>query len=191
MEKENNEDVHHMEDAQANAGTTADLELQGWVGLAQDARDATDAEHNLTVWKAVKLYPKACLWSMVVSLVIIMDGYDTALIGNLFGYPSFQKRFGVEVSNTGTYQLQAKWQTALGISGSLGNIVGIFINGIVTERFGHNKAVLGSLAILVGFLFILSLLLTWKFFSSAKSSAVLFGVSLQHWPLPMHLKSRQ
>lgn len=149
------EDFHHVEDVQPSAATTTDIELQGWVGLAQDARDATDAEHNLTLMKAVKLYPKACLWSMVVSLVIIMDGYDTALIGNLFGYPSFQKRFGVEVGNTGTYQLQAKWQTALGLSGSLGNIVGIFINGIITERFGHKKAVLGSMMILVGFLFIL------------------------------------
>ncbi|KAH8805409.1 general substrate transporter [Xylogone sp. PMI_703] len=132
-----------------------DVELRGWVNLAQDARNATDAEHELTLWQGLQLYPKACLWSMAVSLVIIMDGYDNALIGSLFAFPAFQKRFGFEVGNTGKYQLHASWQTALGLSGSLGSVIGIFINAVLTERFGHRKMVLGSLIILVGFIFIL------------------------------------
>ncbi|KAL2842382.1 general substrate transporter [Aspergillus pseudoustus] len=107
----------------------------------------------MTVYKAIKTYPKACLWSMAVSLVIIMDGYDTALMGSLFGFPAFQQQFGQPVGD-GTYQLQAKWQTALGLASPLGNIVGIYINAIVTERWGHKKAVLGSLVFLTGVLFI-------------------------------------
>jgi SP family general alpha glucoside:H+ symporter-like MFS transporter len=131
-----------------------DHELEGWVGLAEDARNATAEEHRLGFFDAVKLYPKACMWTMVVSLVVILDGYDTALIGSLFGFPAFQRQFGHETSKPGSYQLQAKWQTALGLASPLGNIVGIYINAFLTERWGHKKTCLGTLAFLTGVLFI-------------------------------------
>ena len=83
-----------------------------------------------------------------------MDGYDTALIGSLFGFPAFQKRFGAEVGTTGKYQVSAKWQDALGLASPLGNVVGIFINGILTERFGHKKTLLLSIVWLTGCIFI-------------------------------------
>lgn len=130
-----------------------DHELQGWVGLAEDARNATIQEHSLTFVQAVKLYPKACMWTMVVSLVVILDGYDTALIGSLFGFPAFQKKFGHETSKAGSYQLEPKWQTALGLASPLGNIVGIYINAFLTERWGHKKTCLGTLGFLVAVLF--------------------------------------
>jgi MFS transporter, SP family, general alpha glucoside:H+ symporter len=129
-------------------------EVAGWVSLTVEARNATEKEHQLTWIKAVKLYPKACFWSAVVSLVVIMDGYDTALIGSLFGFPAFQKRFGSEVKNTGKYQVSAKWQDALGLASPLGNVVGIFINGVMTERFGHKKTLLGAIIWLTGCIFI-------------------------------------
>ncbi|KAJ5935783.1 hypothetical protein N7466_005330 [Penicillium verhagenii] len=130
-----------------------DREVQGWVGLAEDARNATIDEHNLTFVQAVKLYPKACMWTMVVSLVVILDGYDTALIGSLFGFPAFQKQFGHETKTPGAYQLEPKWQTALGLASPLGNIVGIYINAFLTERWGHKKTCLGTLGFLVAVLF--------------------------------------
>ncbi|KAH8805500.1 general substrate transporter [Xylogone sp. PMI_703] len=87
-------------------------------------------------------------------MCIIMDGYDQALMGSFFGYPAFQKRYGYEVGDTGKYQLPARWQSALGFASSLGNIVGIFINSITTERFGHKKSLLVTLVILIGLIFI-------------------------------------
>ncbi|KAJ5273824.1 hypothetical protein N7478_008949 [Penicillium angulare] len=133
---------------------TQDHEVQGWIGLAEDARNATIQEHRLTFFEAVKLYPRACLWTMVVSLVVILDGYDTALIGSLFGFPAFQKQFGYPTSTPGSYQLEPKWQTALGLASPLGNIVGIYINAFLTERWGHKKTCLGTLGFLTGVLFI-------------------------------------
>lgn len=38
----------------------------------QDAQDATNDEHNLTLFKAIRLYPKAIGWSMLLSTAIIM-----------------------------------------------------------------------------------------------------------------------
>ncbi|KAJ5734064.1 hypothetical protein N7493_002850 [Penicillium malachiteum] len=146
--------------------TTPSPEMQDRIALAEDARLATIEEHNLTFFEAVKRYPKACFWGIAVSLVVILDGYDTALIGSLFAFPAFQKQFGHETSpGSGNYQLEAKWQTALGISGPLGNLVGIYINAYMTEKWGHKKTCLLTLVYLTGMLFI-------PFFS--KSVEVLF-----------------
>ncbi|KAH8681796.1 general substrate transporter [Xylariales sp. PMI_506] len=136
------------------AAATLDQEVtRGWVSTGE-ARNAAEQEHRLTIREAIARYPQACFWSCVVSLVVIMDGYDTALIGSLFAFPNFQKRFGVEVGDTGSYQVQAKWQTALGLASPLGNIVGIFVNGVLTERYGHKKTLFVSLAWLTGCIFI-------------------------------------
>lgn len=45
-----------------------------------EAANATTQEHTLTLWQTIKKYPKACMWSLVVSMVIIMEGYDTILV---------------------------------------------------------------------------------------------------------------
>jgi SP family general alpha glucoside:H+ symporter-like MFS transporter len=136
--------------AQPSKHTTSALDVVNLV----EASDATQQEHALGFIQAVKLYPKACFWSFIVSLVIIMEGYDTALIGSLYGFPAFQRRFGFEVGNTGTYQIQPKWQTALGLSGSAVGIVGIFLNTWIVERIGHKKTLLINLFFLIGCIFI-------------------------------------
>lgn len=43
-----------------------------------DACDANSQEHELTFWQALRLYPKGIFWSLAMSTVIIMEGYDTA-----------------------------------------------------------------------------------------------------------------
>jgi hypothetical protein len=48
--------------------------------LNEDARLATQAEHNLGLWQAIKTYRKAVFWSVTVSSSIIMEGYDTTLV---------------------------------------------------------------------------------------------------------------
>ncbi|KAM6480848.1 sugar transporter [Trichoderma sp. SZMC 28011] len=164
MSQETNKKIAAEHMPQVEAFETAD----SWTNIAEDARNATEEEHSLTFLKAVKMYPQACMWSMIVSIVVIMDGYDTALIGSLFAYPAFQQQFG-HTQGQGKYQLEAKWQTALGLASPLGNIVGIYLNGLITEWFGHKKAVLGTLVFLSGVLFI-------PFFS--KTIEVLFAGEL-------------
>ena len=39
---------------------------------AEEVREAIEAEHALSFWQAVKLYPKAIGWSMYFSLGVIM-----------------------------------------------------------------------------------------------------------------------
>ena len=137
-----------------NIEAARDIRSSGWLQSAS-AREATAAEHSLTVWQGIKTYPQACFWACVVSLVYIMDGYDTALMGSLFAFPNFQQRFGVpQVGKPGAFQVAPKWQTALGLASPLGNIVGIFVNSYMTERIGHKRAVLVTQFFLTGFIFI-------------------------------------
>lgn len=150
--------LHHQkpggESVHVERTTTYDEKVREWNNLTEDAREATANEHNMTIIEGLRRYPKCCFWAAIVSLCIIMDGYDQALMGSFFGYPAFQKRYGFEIGNTGKYQLNAGWQSALGFASSLGNIVGIFINSVATERFGHKKTLLATLVILIGLIFI-------------------------------------
>jgi hypothetical protein len=48
--------------------------IAGWKNLTEDATLATEDEHNTTFWQGIKLYPKACFWSALVTMSIVMDG---------------------------------------------------------------------------------------------------------------------
>lgn len=47
-----------------------------------DAQTATAKEHNLTLAQALKAYPKAIAWSILLSSAVVMEGYDTVLVSN-------------------------------------------------------------------------------------------------------------
>lgn len=133
----------------------ADEHVEDWKRLKEDATLATQDEHSTTFVQGVKRFPKAVFWSMVVSLCIIMDGYDTALMGGLYVFQEFSKKYGHEKSDEpGEYTLDAKWQVALGMGANIGNIMGILLNGYLTDRFGHKIVLHGGLFFLSGFIFI-------------------------------------
>ena len=43
-------------------------------GSIDEAKNASDNEHNATFWQSVKTHRKACLWSALISMSIIMEG---------------------------------------------------------------------------------------------------------------------
>lgn len=139
---------HHME-------TTTSAPDDEARRLAENAMIATDEEHRMTFIQAARRFKWAWFWSSVVCLTIIMDGYDTALLGSLQAYPAFQARFGHPVKpGSSDYQLDARWQVALGLSTPIGNLFGVHFNGWATERWGHRKTLIGTLVFLVGVIFI-------------------------------------
>lgn len=75
--------------------------------LLVDAKAATDKEHNMTLLQGIRLYPKAVFWSMLISTCIVMEGYDISLVGNLYGFPAFNHKYG-ELGSDGTYQVPAR-----------------------------------------------------------------------------------
>lgn len=65
-----------------------------FAALTEDAAGAAKLETGQTVLQAFKLYPKAVGWSILLSTAIVMEGYDTVLLGNLYGLPTFERRYG-------------------------------------------------------------------------------------------------
>ena len=49
-------------------------EVQRLADLLDQARKATESEHKMTVWQAVKRYPKASAWSIAISFGVVMEG---------------------------------------------------------------------------------------------------------------------
>ncbi|OAA59750.1 Sugar/inositol transporter [Niveomyces insectorum RCEF 264] len=122
--------------------------------MFNDARDATEAEHNLTLMGALKQYPQAVGWSVLVSAACVMEGYDMAVIGQLFAMKAFQEKFGHPVDGGG-YQLSALWQILLGNGAYIGVIIGILANGVIAESIGMKKTMIASYIVITGFTFIL------------------------------------
>ena len=50
--------------------------------LSVVAQEIDNNEKNLTIREAIKYYPRAIGWCLVISTCVIMEGYDTNLLGN-------------------------------------------------------------------------------------------------------------
>ncbi|KAJ1554037.1 hypothetical protein HK096_005269, partial [Nowakowskiella sp. JEL0078] len=111
------------------------------------------SEKTLSEWEALLIYKKAVIFSVVLSTAVIMEGYDLVLLGNLYAMPVFNAKYGV-LGADGTYQIPAAWQAALSTGVATGGILGLFVNGIASERFGYKKTMLVSLFAMIGFIFI-------------------------------------
>lgn len=110
-----------------------------------EARAANRAEHDQTVRQAVHSNKKAIFWSLVISMAIIMEGYDTALMPQFYGYPSFQRRYGQFFPGIQEWSLTGEWQAGLSNAQAVGVILGGFINGWASSRFGYKKTMLAAL----------------------------------------------
>ena len=118
--------------------------------VTRNAKTATDKEHKMTLLQGLKLYPKAVGWSLLISTCIAMEGYDVCLLSNFYGFPQFNKKYGQQLPD-GTYQIPAPWQAGLSNGANVGEIIGLFINGWVSERFGYRYTVMTCLSLIIAF----------------------------------------
>lgn len=143
--------------------------------LSVVARDAAFNEKDMTIRQALKIYRKAVIWCLIISMCVIMEGFDTnvsisrvsiihrpltiaQLLGNFFAYPSFQLKYGdpVPVTEQTPYgrSLSAAWQTGLNQGSSMGSIFGTILNGWLITAFGPRKVLLCTLVVMTCFVFI-------------------------------------
>ncbi|XMA10340.1 hypothetical protein WAI453_003131 [Rhynchosporium graminicola] len=118
------------------------------------AQQAAIDEHDLGVREAIRRYPRAIMWSVLVSTAIVMEGYDIVLIGSFFGLPSFTKKYGQFVDEASGYQISAPWQAGLSNGTSIGTLIGSMANGYFVFKYGYRKTLLVSLCLIVAFIFI-------------------------------------
>ena len=129
--------------------------------LSVDARAATKAEHKMTFTRGAKLYPRAILWSLLLSCTIIMEGYDLTLISSFFAFPEFRRSYGTPINpnappGTGQrdYQISPAWQSGLTNAAVTGEIIGLLFNGWLTDRFGYHRTMVFTLIWMSLFVFL-------------------------------------
>lgn len=110
------------------------------------AKSASDKEQSMTLLQGIKTYPKAIFWSMLISTCIVMEGYDICLINNFYAFDQFNRKYGTKLAD-GTYQVSAAWQAGLSNGANVGELIGLLINGYVSERFGYRWTVIACLGL--------------------------------------------
>ncbi|TVY87189.1 Maltose permease [Lachnellula willkommii] len=140
----------HPEDSVVRKASVA---VENFAGLSTEAKDATTREQQMGFMQAIKLYPKAVGWSILLSTALVMEGYDVVLLSSFYALPQFNQKFGVRGAD-GTYTVPAPWKSALSNGALCGEIIGLFISGMVSERYGYRKTMIGALAMMIAFIFI-------------------------------------
>ncbi|RBQ76463.1 hypothetical protein FVER14953_03326 [Fusarium verticillioides] len=87
-----------------------------------------------------------------MSTAIFMEGYDTMLMGNMFGLLEFWKRYG-QPARGDTYQIPGPWQAGLTNGSACGQLVGLLVSDYMTERFGFRKTMTLGLSASAAFTF--------------------------------------
>jgi MFS transporter, SP family, general alpha glucoside:H+ symporter len=117
--------------------------------VVQGAAERAEFDHQLTIKNAVRYYRWAIIWCLALSMTVVMEGYDTILIGNFYAFPEFQKKYGRFVGVTKTtqsgYQLKPAWQSGIGNGAGVGAFFGALANGLLVNKFGQKNTVLGAL----------------------------------------------
>lgn len=134
-----------------------------------ETNTAIDNEHNMTVRQSLRFWWKAIVFSFVISLCVVMEGYDTSLMNKFFAFTPFKNRFGDQVDADGNPLVSARWQTIILNGTQVGCIVGLIINGYVTEWIGYKKTMIGSMVVMTGAIFI-------PFFSTSLEMFLVGGI---------------
>lgn len=140
-----------MSDNLKNENTVTDT---SWLATAGDAQEATAKDHSMSVWQAVKRNKKSVFWALGMYMGLIMESYDAGLVGSLIAYPAFRRNYGEYSETSGDYQISAPWQVAMGLSTSLGLIIGVFLNSIFVDKWGYRKVLLVGYTLIIGLIFI-------------------------------------
>lgn len=79
----------------------------------EDTIVAISNEHNISVRQSLRVWWKAIVFSFIISLCVVMEGYDTSLMNKFFAFTPFRNRFGDEVDADGNKLVSSRWQTII------------------------------------------------------------------------------
>lgn len=72
------------------------------LALTLEAKSGTDNEKSMTLRQSFPLYKKAMAWSILFSTAIVMEGYDTALLGSFYAFPKLTEKYRESIGNDAT-----------------------------------------------------------------------------------------
>ncbi|TPX06797.1 uncharacterized protein E0L32_002293 [Thyridium curvatum] len=124
------------------------------VELIEAAIATGEEETQLPRKELFRRYWPAAVYSMLLSMALIMEGMDVGLINNFFAHPAYLRRFGWPDAN-GKQHISTQWQGAIGAGNNIGSIFGLLLNGYLQSRFGSKKVYVGTMVLMAGCIFIL------------------------------------
>ncbi|ORY27080.1 putative alpha-glucoside transport-related protein [Naematelia encephala] len=119
-----------------------------WRRITEEADRDEVYQHNLTLWQSLKTHRAAVLWSVCASFCIIMEAYDTLLLGSLFALPAFKQHFGTYGGAKAGWQIPASWQAGMGQAANVGSIIGVILGAFLVDRWGYKRSVVGMLVLI-------------------------------------------
>jgi SP family general alpha glucoside:H+ symporter-like MFS transporter len=81
--------------------------------VIEDTNVAINNEHAMSVRQSIRFWWKAIVFSFVISLCVVMEGYDTSLMNKFFAFQPFRNKFGDEVDVDGNKIVSSRWQTII------------------------------------------------------------------------------
>ncbi|CAM9019971.1 unnamed protein product [Wickerhamomyces anomalus] len=114
--------------------------LAKFLDISNNAQGNESAEKKMSLKEGLKTFPKAAMWSFVLSSSIIMEGYDTNLLNSFYAFPAFNRKYG-------EYFEELDMVTGKTLIGALGTIMGF----IFIVFFSINVEMLLAGEILLGF----------------------------------------
>lgn len=79
-------ETSEIDEANGNFDRTWREEQWGDRKLSVAAHDFAREEREMTIRQAIVAYKKAIMWCLIISTNVIMEGYDTNLLGNFYAY---------------------------------------------------------------------------------------------------------
>ncbi|BGP08624.1 General alpha-glucoside permease [Rhodotorula toruloides] len=150
-------DTYKMDEKQVEDSSFVE---EGHTAVAKAPDGGLNVRQALSVWR------KGVAWSVVLSLAVMMESYNTILLNSLYAAPPFQKDYGMKLKS-GKYQIPSEWQSALGSGTVAATIIGVLVAAPLIDRFGYRKVMIGGLVWAFGF--------SWLIFLSKDLAQLLAG----------------
>lgn len=61
----------------SGAQTSLAAKITDYDAVVRDAADVTAREHRMGTWQTIRAHPTAIMWTMLFSLALVMEGYDS------------------------------------------------------------------------------------------------------------------
>ncbi|VUC37244.1 unnamed protein product [Clonostachys rosea] len=136
------------------------LDEPEFVKLIDDAKASNEADALLTVRQALKKYRVAMFWAMIMSVALIMEGFDGNMMSSFYGQSQFRERFGTYSEKEGMKLIPTPWQTGLSNSSAVSQLIGLVINAWAQDKYGSRKT-------LMFFMVVMALAIFIPFFSNS------------------------
>lgn len=67
-----------------------DIKTLEYEPVTKESADFPKGEERLSLWAAIRKWPRAAGWSIALTSTILLWGYDNALVGSVSAMPVFQ-----------------------------------------------------------------------------------------------------